>query len=74
MWQTGVITRYGPASKGYGFIAPDDESPDVFFHTKECCLRKDFLNVGDRVEFELNQFAARRGDRRACEVRVIPPT
>ena len=64
--QTGVISRMG--ANGFGFIKPADESPDVFFHVKECFLRKDLLHVGDRVLFELNQFAP---DRRACDVRVI---
>jgi cold shock CspA family protein len=69
-FQTGVITSFGAG--GYGFIAPEDGSSDVFFHEKECFLRKEFLHVGDRVEFEVNMFA-RRGDgkRTACEVRVI---
>jgi cold shock CspA family protein len=71
--QTGVIKRFSPASKGYGFIVPDDESPDVFFHVKDCRLRNTFLQVGDRVAFEINQFAGRdsRKRREACEVRVI---
>jgi len=67
--QTGVISRMG--ARGFGFIQPTDESPAVFFNLKECGARNQVLNVGDRVEFELNAFAARRGDRRACEVRVI---
>jgi cold shock CspA family protein len=68
--QTGVISSLG--GKGYGFIQPADESPDVFFHVKDCFLRKEYLHVGDRVLFEVNAFA-RRGDgkRTACEVRVI---
>jgi cold shock CspA family protein len=69
--QTGVIKRFGPGSGGYGFIAADDEGPDVFFHVKDCRLRNTYLNVGDRVEFAL-QFS-NRGDKRrtACEVRRI---
>jgi cold shock CspA family protein len=68
--QTGVVKRFCPASKGYGFIVPDDERGDVFFHMKDCSLRNTFLQVGDRVEFEVNQFA--NGKRReACEVRKI---
>jgi len=64
--QFGVISRFGAA--GFGFIKPEDESPDVFFHIGECFLRNTLVNVGDRVLFELNQFSA---DRRACEVKVI---
>jgi cold shock CspA family protein len=67
--QTGVIARIG--GKGYGFIRPSDESPDVFFHLKDCSLRNTVLNVGDAVQFEINQFG-RQGKRRcACQVRVI---
>jgi len=65
--QTGVIKRMG--ARGFGFIAPADESPDVFFHIKDCYLRNTYVHVGDRVLFELNQFERNR--RTACEVRVI---
>jgi cold shock CspA family protein len=66
----GTIVRMG--RKGFGFIEPSDDGPRVFFHLKECFLRNVYLNVGDRVTYELNQFV-RTGDglRRACEVRVI---
>jgi cold shock CspA family protein len=70
--QTGVVKRFCPASGGYGFIVPDDESPDVFFHVKNCFLRGTYLQVGDQVEYEINQFSGRDGRRRAaCEVRKI---
>lgn len=67
--QRGVIKKMG--ARGYGFIEPADESGDVFFNLGECKLRNAIPSVGDPVAFELNAFAARRGDRRACEVRVI---
>jgi cold shock CspA family protein len=67
-FQTGVVSRVGKA--GYGFIVPDDEGPDVFFHVKECFLRNTYLRAGDRVAFEINQFARGEG-RRACEVRRL---
>ena len=65
----GTIVKMG--QRGYGFIEPSDEGPRVFFHLKECFLRNVYLNVGDRVEYELNQFRSRNGQRAACEVRVI---
>jgi cold shock CspA family protein len=44
--QRGVIKRYG--GRGFGFITPTDDGPAVFFHVKDCRLRKDFLHVGRR--------------------------
>jgi hypothetical protein len=38
---------------------------------KDCFLRNTCLNVGDTVQFQINQFG-RHGKRRvACEVRVV---
>jgi CspA family cold shock protein len=43
-------------SKGYGFIAPDDESDDVFVH-HSAIQAEGFRNLdeGDRVEFNVEQ-------------------
>ena len=41
-------------TKGFGFIAPSDGTPDVFVHTS--AIQGDsygVLNEGDKVEFEL---------------------
>jgi cold shock CspA family protein len=67
--QDGVIKRMG--AKGFGFIVPDDERGDVFFNIGDCHLRNKFLQVGDRVLFEVNQFARQGGRRVACEVRRV---
>lgn len=68
--QRGVIKRIG--AKGFGFITPSDDGPTVFFHKNECGMRHDFLQAGDHVLYEINQFARDGRDRpRACEVRVI---
>jgi len=43
-------------TKGFGFIAPSDGTPDVFVHTS--AIQGDsygVLNEGDKVEFELTQ-------------------
>jgi cold shock CspA family protein len=66
--RAGVIKRMG--AKGFGFIVPDDERGDVFFNIGDCHLRNTFLQVGDRVEYEINQFADGKR-RKACEVRKI---
>ena len=49
---TGTVKWFN-AEKGFGFIAPEDGSPDVFAHfsaINSSGYRS--LNEGDRVEFE----------------------
>ena len=49
---TGTVKWFN-AEKGFGFIAPEDGSPDVFAHFSAISssgFRS--LNEGDRVEFE----------------------
>ena len=55
--------------KGFGFITPDDGSPDVFAHFSE--IQSDgfkSLTEGQKVEFEVQQ-----GDKgpRATNIRVV---
>lgn len=43
-------------TKGYGFIAPDDESKDVFVHHSEIKMEGyRVLDEGDRVEMTVEQ-------------------
>lgn len=52
---TGTVKWFN-AEKGFGFIAPEDGSPDVFAHfsaINASGFRS--LNEGDRVEFEITQ-------------------
>ena len=52
---TGTVKWFN-GDKGYGFIAPDDGSADVFAHfsaINAAGFRS--LNEGDRVEFETQQ-------------------
>ncbi|MDA8301546.1 MAG: cold-shock protein [Actinomycetota bacterium] len=52
---TGTVKWFN-ASKGYGFIAPDDGSPDVFAHFSSIDgtgYRE--LAEGQKVEFETEQ-------------------
>jgi len=50
---TGTVKFFNPA-KGFGFIAPDDGSPDVFVHVSAIERSGlDGLNDGDQVAFEL---------------------
>ncbi|TMB02263.1 MAG: cold shock domain-containing protein [Deltaproteobacteria bacterium] len=50
----------GAADKGFGFIAPDDGSEDVFFHRAHLGPRAQFeeLRDGDQVVFQ-----TRRGEK-----------
>ena len=65
---TGTVKWFN-ADKGFGFIAPEDGSDDVFAHfsgINSSGFRS--LNEGDKVEFEVQQ-----GDRglQATNISVI---
>lgn len=63
---TGKIVRL--SDRGYGFI--DNNGTDLFFHAKDMRIRGTFdsLQVGDRVEYQLNT----SGDRpRASDVHKL---
>ena len=52
---TGTVKWFN-ATKGYGFIQPDDGSKDVFVHVsdvKRSGLQG--LNEGDKIDFELQK-------------------
>jgi cold shock protein len=50
----GTIKTLTP--KGFGFIARDGETKDLFFHSKELRgVTYDELKVGDKVTFEVTQ-------------------
>jgi len=58
---SGTLKFYN-AAKGYGFIAPDDGSNDVFVHAS--ALERsgiDALNEGDKVTFVLEDDRKGRG-------------
>jgi len=56
--------------KGFGFIKPDDGGKDLFFHATGMSNRAQYddLNVGQRVEYTLDQASDRP---RAIEVAPI---
>jgi len=43
--------------KGFGFITPDDNSDDVFFHRSKLAPKVQFddLREGDEVEFQVTK-------------------
>ena len=52
---TGTVKWFN-AEKGYGFIKPDDESPDVFVHYS--AITSDgfkTLEEGKKVEYDITQ-------------------
>ena len=51
----GTVKRF-MADKGYGFIAPDDGTPDVFFH-QSAIEADDYRSLQDsqRVEYPVTQ-------------------
>jgi CspA family cold shock protein len=52
----GTIVR--KRSEGYGFIKPEDDSKDVFFHASSVAEGTfDDLNEGDTVSFDLEEGA-----------------
>lgn len=56
---TGTIKKI-IRQKGFGFIAPDDGSDDIFFHRGSMAPRVQFddLHEGDTVQFQ-----TRRGEK-----------
>ncbi len=63
---TGTVKWFN-ASKGYGFIAPDDGGDDLFVHYSEI-QTEGFatLNEGQKVEFEVGQ-----GKKGPCATKVV---
>ncbi len=58
---TGTV-KFFNHTKGYGFVAPDDGSKDVFVHAS--ALERSGLgplNDGDKVTFEIEDDARGRG-------------
>jgi len=64
---TGTVKWFN-SSKGYGFIAPDDGTDDLFVHHSDVKTQGyASLNEGQKVEFEVGQ-----GKKGPCATNVIP--
>ena len=68
---TGTVKWFN-ATKGFGFIAPDDGGKDVFVHISAVeRAGMPSLNEGDRLEFELE--VDRRGKTAAVNLQPLQP-
>ena len=64
---TGTVKWFN-ASKGFGFIVPDDGGEDLFVHYSEIKTNGyASLDEGQKVEFEVGQ-----GKKGPCAMNVIP--
>jgi CspA family cold shock protein len=64
---TGTVKWFN-ASKGFGFISPDDGGQDLFVHHSEIQgSGYASLNEGQRVEFLIGQ-----GKKGPCATKVVP--
>jgi CspA family cold shock protein len=65
---TGTV-KWFDASKGFGFITPDDGGKDLFVHHSEIQSGSDYatLNDGQKVEYEVGQ-----GQKGPCANQVMP--
>ncbi len=64
---TGIVKWFN-SSKGYGFIAPEDGSDDLFVHYSE--IKSDgyaSLDEGQKVDFEVGE-----GKKGPCATNVVP--
>ena len=64
-----VTVKWFDASKGFGFITPDDGGKDLFVHHTEIQSGSDYatLNDGQKVEYEVGQ-----GQKGPCANKVVP--
>ena len=64
---TGIV-KWFDERKGYGFIAPDDGSDDLFIHHSEIKTEGyASLDEGQKVEYEVGQ-----GKKGTCATNVTP--
>ncbi|MDD5064569.1 MAG: cold-shock protein [Phycisphaerae bacterium] len=64
---TGTVKWFN-ASKGYGFISPDDGGEDLFVHHSEIKTNGyASLDEGQKVQFEVGE-----GKKGPCATNVVP--
>jgi CspA family cold shock protein len=66
---TGTVKWFN-ATKGYGFIMPDDGSKDVFLHISDV-QRSGLQDVreGDKLEFDIQR--GQQGKLSACNLKQV---
>lgn len=67
---TGQIKRL-VRDRGFGFIRPEGESEDVFFHSSATGGMFDSLNEGQNVEFDKENDPRDSKRSRAVNIRVV---
>ena len=68
MKKTGTVKWFDP-TKGYGFIAPDNGSKDVFIHRSAVeAAGLEGLNDNQKIEFEVVE---EKGKQSAANIKLI---
>jgi cold shock protein len=67
----GVVKQFN-VDKGWGFIAPDDGSGDLFVHIKNCASFEG-VKVGSRVKFDVEPSKKISGKFEAVNVVGLEP-
>lgn len=49
------MVKWFDEAKGYGFITPDSNQKDIFFHRSNIDMLERIVDKGERVEFEVGQ-------------------
>ncbi len=57
------VVKFFDLEKGFGFIAPDEEMDDLFFHKSACTEGVPYEN--DRVEFKIGE-----GPKGLCAIKI----
>jgi cold shock protein len=66
----GTVKFYNE-DRGYGFIQPDGDSADLFFHCRDVVGDSELITEGVSVEFERQPSKRRVGSMAAVSVRVL---
>ena len=69
---TGIVKWFSD-SKGYGFVQPDDGTPEVFVHRTDLARSLHILLTDQRVSYELVDSGNQKGTgKKASNVELVP--